>query len=98
MKRFVWTVSGLATLCICTQVNAAGPSEENIRSAYKMLLEQVDTNKDGIISMAECMSIYKDPSMAEKNCMFWDADKDGLIKEDEYVSRVRSIGNKHNPR
>ena len=98
MKRFVWAVAGLATLCICTQAKAVGPSDEHLKSAYRMLLEQVDANKDGKISLAECMSIYKNPSMAEKNCMFWDADKDGLIKEDEYVSQVRSIGNKHNPR
>ena len=53
-----------------------------------MLLTQVDVNKDGVLSVAECMSIYTDKGMAEKNCTFWDADKDGVIKEDEYVQQA----------
>ena len=72
----------------------AGPPEDHSRDAYRLLLSQVDANKDGILSVAECMSIYTTQSMAEKNCTFWDADKDGLIKEDEYVKQVQSLGKK----
>jgi hypothetical protein len=72
----------------------AGPPEQNIRDAYKLLLSQLDTNKDGKLSVAECKIIYKDKSMAEKNCIFWDADKDDIITEDEYVKQGSSLGRK----
>lgn len=73
---------------------AAGPPEQNIREAYKMILSQVDANKDGKLSVAECMAIYKDKSMAKKNCTFWDVDKDGTITEAEYVKQGSSFGKK----
>ena len=38
------------------------------------------------------MAIYKDKSMAEKNCTFWDADKDGIITEAEYVKQGSNVG------
>jgi Ca2+-binding EF-hand superfamily protein len=94
MQGFVLALAGFVILCPFTQGHAANVSEEHLKSSYTMLLEQVDTNKDGKLAVAECMSIYKNPSMAEKNCTFWDVDKDGFIKQDEYVSQVKSLGNK----
>jgi hypothetical protein len=92
-----WIIA-LAALFIVTVIVSpgytAGPSEQNIRAAYKMILSQADANKDGKLSAAECMAIYTDKSMAEKNCGFWDADKDGIITEDEYVKQGASIGKK----
>lgn len=79
------------TVAVC---KAAGPPEERVRSAYKMLLQETDTNKDGRIAISECQAIYKDPAIADKNCKFWDANNDGLIIEDEYVGQVMSIGKK----
>jgi hypothetical protein len=32
--------------------------------------------------------------MAEKNCTFWDINKDGIITEDEYVMQGSNIGKK----
>ncbi len=32
--------------------------------------------------------------MAEKNCAFWDVDKDGSITEDEYVKQGSNTGKK----
>ena len=46
------------------------------------------------ISAAECMAIYKDKGTAEKNCSFWDVDKDGTITEEEYVQQALSMGKK----
>jgi hypothetical protein len=82
-------VSGAATISF-----SAGPSDERVRTVYKELLAATDTNKDGKLSVPECLAIYKDPAMADKNCKFWDVDHDGVITEDEYVGQVQSIGKK----
>jgi hypothetical protein len=74
--------------------NAAGPSVERARSAYRLILSEADKNKDGKLSVSECKSGYKDPAMAEKNCNFWDINKDGIITEDEYVKQGMSFGKK----
>lgn len=84
----------LITLVMASPGYTAGPPEKNIREAYKMLLSQLDANKDGKLSIAECKNIYMDKSVAEKNCTFWDADKDGLITEDEYVKQGSSLSRK----
>jgi hypothetical protein len=75
-------------------ISHSGPSEERARSAYRLILSQTDTNKDGKLSLSECKAIYKDPAMADKNCNFWDANKDGIITEDEYVKQGMSLGKK----
>jgi Ca2+-binding EF-hand superfamily protein len=92
-----WTVVAAALVTAMTSVPpayTAGPSEDNIRQAYRMILSQADANKDGKLSAAECMAIYKDKNTAEKNCSFWDVDKDGIITEDEYVQQALNIGKK----
>ena len=94
MKRIIVSATMLITLMTLSPCHAAGPPENQMRNAYRMLLTQVDVNKDGVLSVAECMSIYTDKGMAEKNCTFWDADKDGVIKEDEYVQQAQSLGKK----
>jgi hypothetical protein len=73
---------------------SAEPPEANARNIYKTLLSQADTNKDGKLSVAECMAIYKNKTMAQKNCNFWDADKDGIITEDEYVKQGQLLRSK----
>jgi hypothetical protein len=82
------------TLAMVSLGHTAGPPEQSIRDAYKMVHSQGDTNKDGKLSVTECMALYKDKSIAERNCTFWDMDKDGVISEDEYVRQVMSIGKK----
>ena len=74
--------------------HSAGLSEERIRSAYRLILSQADTNKDGKLSVPECKAGYNDPAMAEKNCKFWDTDNDGNITEEEYVKQGMSFGKK----
>jgi len=59
-----------------------------------MLVSQVDMNKDGNLSVEECMAIYKDKGMAVKNCTFWDVDHDGIITEEEYVQQGTNVGKK----
>ena len=46
-------------------------------------------NGDGKLSMAECTSISRDKAKIEKDCKYWDANGDGTITEDEYVSQAR---------
>ena len=92
-----WTVvaAALATaMATVPPAYAAGPSEDNIRQAYRMILSQADANKDGKLSAAECMAIYKDKGTAEKTCSFWDVDKDGTITEEEYVQQALRMGKK----
>jgi Ca2+-binding EF-hand superfamily protein len=78
----------------CGSRPPAGPPEQNIIKAYKMILVQADADKDGKLSVTECMAIYKDKTLAEKNCTFWDIDKDGIITEAEYVQQASSVGKK----
>jgi hypothetical protein len=95
--KMKWIIASAALFSIMVVVSpgyTAGPPQQNIREAYKMILSQVDANKDGKLSVAECMAIYKDKAMAEKNCTFWDADKDGIITEEEYVMQGSSLGKK----
>jgi hypothetical protein len=73
-------------------VHSAGPSDELARDAFRQILSQADTNRDGKLSLAECKAIYKDAAMAERNCTFWDVNKDGTITEDEYASQAMSMG------
>lgn len=74
--------------------HSAGPSDEFARSAFKQILSQADANRDGKLSLGECKGIYKDAARAEKNCTFWDVNKDGTITEDEYTSQAMSMGKK----
>jgi hypothetical protein len=75
---------------------SAGAPESNIKNVYKMIVTQADANKDGKLSVSECMAIYKDKKKAEKNCTYWDDDKDGFISEDEYMKQADSLKNKKN--
>ena len=75
-------------------VFSAGPSDERIRSVYREIVLQADTNKDGKLSVTECKAVYKDKALAEKNCNFWDVNHDGTITEDEYVQKAGSLGKK----
>ncbi len=90
----IFSLVFIVMACTVFISHAAGPSEERIRSAYRLILSEADTNKDGKLSVSECKAGYKDPAMAEKNCKFWDADNDGIITEDEYVRRGMSFGKK----
>ena len=64
-------------------VHSAGPSDELARDAFRQILSQADTNRDGKLSLAECKAIYKDAAMAERNCTFWDVNKDGKLDSEE---------------
>jgi hypothetical protein len=68
-----------------------GPSDDMIKANYREILKEADKNRDGKLSMSECMAIWKDKKTAEKNCTYWDANGDGIITEDEYVKQVRKI-------
>jgi hypothetical protein len=58
-----------------------------LHTAYQEILKTADTNKDGKLSMDECASIFKDPAKAKKDCTYWDANRDGIITEEEYVQQ-----------
>jgi hypothetical protein len=94
MKWIIVSAALFITMVIVSPGYTAGQPEQNMKEAYKMILAQVDANKDGKLSVTECMAIYKDKSMAKKNCTFWDADKDGIITEAEYVKQGSNLGKK----
>jgi len=68
-----------------------GPSDDKIKGAYQQVLADADKNRDGKLSMSECLAVWKDKKTAEKNCRYWDANGDRIITEDEYVQQVRKI-------
>lgn len=61
------------------------------RNAFKEILKSSDKNKDGKLSKAEFMTIWKDKNTGEKNWKTWDTNKDGYITEEEYVNAVAKI-------
>ena len=88
---FVLVVAiGIASLAHATRPS----SDEFAMNAYKQILAEADKDKDGNLSLAECKAMWKDAATGEKNCTFWDADHDGAITEDEYVSQAKSIQRK----
>ena len=95
MKKIsILALAGVVITGSASFVHSAGPSDEFARNAFRQILSQADTNKDGKLSLAECKGIYKDAAMAEKNFTFWDPNKDGTIAEDEYPSQAISLGKK----
>lgn len=62
-----------------------------LKNAYQMLLAEVDKNKDGKISMDECLSIWKDKAVGESKCKVWNKNGDGFITEEEYVQQGLNI-------
>jgi hypothetical protein len=68
-----------------------GPPTEAMRGAYRQIIASADKNGDGKLSMAECMSISSNKSKIEKDCKYWDANGDGIITEEEYVTQARRI-------
>jgi hypothetical protein len=92
MKCIIISAAVLITMAMAFPAGAAGPREDTFREAYRQILSQVDVNKDGKLAVAECTIIYKDKKMAEKNCTFWDIDKNGIITETEYVQQGSNLG------
>lgn len=68
-----------------------GPSDAAVREAFQSILSSADADKDGKLSIQECLAIWKDRMTAEKNCRYWDADGDGTITEEEYVKHSRKL-------
>jgi hypothetical protein len=86
---------GILVICLLAPgislAQQRGPSDDMIKANYREILKEADENRDGKLSMSECMAIWKDKKTAEKNCKYWDADGNGIITEDEYVKQVRKI-------
>lgn len=61
------------------------------RNAFKELLTNADKNRDGKLSKAEFMTIWRDKNTGEKNWKMWDTNKDGYVTEEEYVNAVVNI-------
>jgi hypothetical protein len=97
MKRLTLpTLSGLviAIYVLVPGISPAqqrGPSDDMIKANYREVLKEADTNRDGKLSMQECLAIWKDKKKGETECKYWDANGDGVITEDEYVKQVRKI-------
>jgi len=68
-----------------------GPPTAMISAAYRQILSGADKDGDGKLSMQECLSVSKDKKKIEKDCKYWDANGDGMITEDEYVTQVKKL-------
>jgi hypothetical protein len=77
---------------LCAQ--DGGIPTAKIKSAFQQVLAAADKNKDGKLSMEECVAVSRDKTTMEKNCKYWDANGDGTITEEEYVQQVKKIGAK----
>jgi hypothetical protein len=90
-----WTavccIGALALSVIPSLAQGVGPSDAAIKEAYQSLISALDANKDGKLSVTECMAMSKDKKKAEKDCKYWDANGDGVITEEEYVKQVKKI-------
>ncbi len=62
-----------------------------LKTGYNMLLSEVDKNKDGKISLDECLSAWKDKAIGKGKCKYWDENGDGIITEEEYVQQGLKI-------
>jgi len=62
-----------------------------LKTGYNMLLSEVDKNKDGKISIEECLSTWKDKAIGESKCKYWDKNGNGIITEEEYVQQGLQI-------
>jgi hypothetical protein len=71
-----------------------GQPDSFIKEAYKQILAEADKNKDGKLQVSECQAIFKDKKKGAADCGFWDANHDGVITEEEYVSQVKSLRKK----
>ena len=67
-------------------------------NAFKEILKSSDKNKDGKLSKAEFMTIWRDKNTGEKNWKTWDTNKDGYITEEEYVNAVANIQKPRKPK
>ena len=90
MRRLV-TISSWVLVLALGSAAAAVPPEQTVREVYGQIRTTADTDGDGTLTVVECKAMLTDPAVAERNCRFWDADKDGIITEDEYVERVRRV-------
>lgn len=96
---------GAAVLLVSVAVaqNAPGRPDVNAmvsnaaKRAFAELCQRLDRDRDGKLNKTEFMGMYGDAGVAESKYRMWDVNADGYITEEEYVSVVRSIGNKRRP-
>jgi len=62
-----------------------------LKTGYNMLLSEVDKNKDGKISLEECISPWEDKAIGESKCKYWDKNGNGIITEEEYIQQGLQI-------
>lgn len=58
---------------------------DSLKNMYRQILTTADNNKDGKMSVDECMSIPVDKNHPKQNCLSWDDNRNGIITEDEYI-------------
>jgi len=84
----------IASASFSQNADAIKAMDKAARNAYKELLKETDTNRDGKISKSEFYAIWQDKKVAAEKFAYWDVNKDGYITEEEYVQAVKAIGAK----
>ena len=97
MNRMNIIILLTAILILALSINPVSAQDREVvkikalKTGYNMLLSDVDKNKDGKISLEECLSPWKDKAVGESKCKYWDKNGDGIITEEEYVQQGLKI-------
>jgi hypothetical protein len=103
MHKTVSTATALLGLAVAVGVVAAAAedrpprmdkramAEQMAGNAFARILAEVDLDRDGSLSMAECLGMWSDQGIAEQRCRFWDADGDETITREEYIAKAASL-------
>lgn len=84
-------LTSLSTTILPDTAFAQQPPSGMAKEAFAEILTAADKNKDGSLSLEECYVIWKNKSIGEQKCKFWDKNSDGTITEEEYIAQATSL-------
>ena len=84
-------LTSLSMIMLLDTALAQQPPGGMAKEAFTEILTAADKNQDGSLSLVECYLIWRNKSMGEQKCKFWDKNGDGTITEEEYVAQATSL-------
>ena len=92
MKLHKLIITGLLTVSFATCLSANPGEDSDKPRPAKRSFEEVDTNQDGKVSLAEFVVGVKSEERATKNFNRKDKDKDGSLTEEEFTTKFKGKG------